>query len=134
MQILAVLSKHADLQLHSQDVHVSTVGGIKVSEPAADLAVAMAVASSFRDQPLPHNCAFVGEIGEDTCLAKSGAVWALMHSVTLGQVSVKSFGASKSSHARMHSWTGKTAAADVCAMPKQWLEAVMCCAANFSLE
>ena len=70
--ILAVLSKHAHLQLHSQDLHINVVGGMTVVEPATDLAVAMAVASSFYEQPTPADCAVVGEIGEWPCKPVDG--------------------------------------------------------------
>ncbi|KAK9814896.1 hypothetical protein WJX73_001585 [Symbiochloris irregularis] len=61
--ILAALSKHAGLQLHSQDLHINVVGGMAVKEPAADLAMAMAVASSDHDQPIKTGYVFLGEIG-----------------------------------------------------------------------
>jgi len=60
--LLAVLEKRARLPLSSHDVYVSTVGGIRVVEPGADLAVALAVASAARDAALPANLAAVGEI------------------------------------------------------------------------
>lgn len=61
--LLAVLGKRVGLPLHNQDVFVNVVGGLKISEPAADLAVAAAIASSFRERPIPRDLAFVGEIG-----------------------------------------------------------------------
>jgi len=61
--ITAVLSKRIGLKLGDQDVFVNVVGGLKVSEPAADLAIAAAIASSVRDRPVLADCAFVGEIG-----------------------------------------------------------------------
>ena len=51
--LLAVLEKRVGLELLSDDVFVSVVGGIEVPEPAADLGVAAAIASSFRNRPLP---------------------------------------------------------------------------------
>ncbi|OJX65589.1 MAG: DNA repair protein RadA [Micrococcales bacterium 73-13] len=60
--LLAVLEKRARLPLSSHDVYVSTVGGIRVTEPGADLAIALAVASAARDAPLPADLAAVGEI------------------------------------------------------------------------
>jgi DNA repair protein RadA/Sms len=61
--LLAVLEKRVGLALLSDDVFVSVAGGLDVSEPAADLGVAAAVASSFRNRPLaPHTAAF-GEVG-----------------------------------------------------------------------
>jgi DNA repair protein RadA/Sms len=61
--LVAVLSKRVGLGLGTQDVFVNVVGGLKVSEPAADLAVAVAIASSFRNQPVATDLAIVGEIG-----------------------------------------------------------------------
>ena len=61
--VLAVLEKRAGLQLASRDVFINLPGGIRVEEPAADLAIALAVASSYLDRPLPAQAAFLGEIG-----------------------------------------------------------------------
>jgi len=61
--LVAVLSKRVGLGLGTQDVFVNVVGGLKVSEPAADLAAAVAIASSFRNQPVASDLAIVGEIG-----------------------------------------------------------------------
>jgi len=60
--LLAVLEKRAKLRVSESDVYVSTVGGIRLTEPAADLAIALAIASAVRDQPLPAALAAVGEI------------------------------------------------------------------------
>jgi DNA repair protein RadA/Sms len=61
--LLAVLEKRVGLELQSDDVFVSVAGGLDVSEPAADLAVAAAVASSFRSRPLPEGTVVCGEVG-----------------------------------------------------------------------
>ena len=61
--LVAVLSKRMGLRLHDQDVFVNVVGGLRISEPAADLSVAIAIASSFRDRPVAHDLAIMGEIG-----------------------------------------------------------------------
>ena len=61
--ISAVLSKRMGLKLWEQDIFVNVVGGIKISEPASDLAMALAIASSFYDRPLPADLAIVGELG-----------------------------------------------------------------------
>jgi DNA repair protein RadA/Sms len=61
--ITAVLSKRIGLKLGDQDVFVNVIGGLKISEPAADLAIAAAIASSVRDRPVLADCAFIGEIG-----------------------------------------------------------------------
>ena len=61
--LIAVLSKRASVGLGSQDVYVNVVGGLKVGEPAVDLALALAIASSLRDQPLPADQVVFGELG-----------------------------------------------------------------------
>ncbi len=61
--IIAVLSRRVGLRLEDQDVFVNIVGGLRVSEPAADLAAAVAIASSLKNQPLPADMAFIGEVG-----------------------------------------------------------------------
>ncbi|MDZ7843443.1 MAG: DNA repair protein RadA [Anaerolineales bacterium] len=61
--ITAVLSRRTGINLSEQDVFVNVVGGLKISEPAADLAVAVAVASSVQDQPVRADTILVGEIG-----------------------------------------------------------------------
>lgn len=60
--ILAVLERRAGLRLSDSDVFVSTVGGVKITEPAADLAIALAIASAVQDKPISHNLAAFGEI------------------------------------------------------------------------
>ncbi len=61
--LVAVLSKRVGLRLSDQDVFVNVVGGLRVNEPAVDLAVAVAIASSFRNVPVATDLAVVGEIG-----------------------------------------------------------------------
>ena len=61
--ITAVLSKRAHVRLADQDVFVNVVGGLEVSEPAADLAVAAALASSARNRPVAADLALIGEVG-----------------------------------------------------------------------
>lgn len=61
--LLAVLEKRGGLNLSSADVYLNVIGGLRLDEPAADLPVALAIASSFRDQPLSDQLAAVGEIG-----------------------------------------------------------------------
>jgi DNA repair protein RadA/Sms len=61
--LVAVLQKRCGVRLHDQDVFVNIVGGLKVSEPAADLAVAVAIASSMRDMPVAPDLALIGEVG-----------------------------------------------------------------------
>jgi DNA repair protein RadA/Sms len=60
--VLAVLERRAGLKLSQADVYISTVGGIRLTEPAADLAIALAVASAIKDVALPSTLAAVGEI------------------------------------------------------------------------
>jgi DNA repair protein RadA/Sms len=60
---VAVLSRRAGLHLGEQDVFVNVVGGLKVDEPAADLAVAAAIASSSRDLPVRADTVLIGELG-----------------------------------------------------------------------
>jgi DNA repair protein RadA/Sms len=61
--ITAVLSRRIGLRLAEQDVFVNVVGGLKVSEPAADLSIAAAIASSSRDLPVRAETVLIGEIG-----------------------------------------------------------------------
>ena len=61
--ISAVLSKRMGLKLWEQDIFVNVIGGLKIAEPASDLAMAMAIASSYYDRPLPADLAIVGEVG-----------------------------------------------------------------------
>jgi DNA repair protein RadA/Sms len=61
--LLAVLSRHAGIASFDQDVFVNAVGGVRIDEPAADLAVALAVVSSIRNRPLPRGLVVFGEIG-----------------------------------------------------------------------
>jgi DNA repair protein RadA/Sms len=61
--ISAVLSKRVGLKLHEQDIFVNVIGGLKVDEPASDLAMAAAMASSYYDKPVPADLALVGEVG-----------------------------------------------------------------------
>jgi DNA repair protein RadA/Sms len=61
--LAAVLSKRVGLRLFDQDIFVNVVGGLRINEPAADLALALAVASSFQNLPLPGDLAAVGEVG-----------------------------------------------------------------------
>ncbi len=63
LQVIAVLERRAGLSFAGQDVLVSVAGGLKVSEPAVDLPLAMALASAVSDRPVPLNVAAFGEIG-----------------------------------------------------------------------
>ncbi len=61
--LLAVLHRHAGIACFDQDVFVNAVGGVRITEPAADLAVLMAIVSSLRNRPLPAKLVVFGEIG-----------------------------------------------------------------------
>jgi DNA repair protein RadA/Sms len=61
--LLAVLHRHGGLMTGDQDVFVNVVGGVKVLETSADLALLLAVVSSFKDQSLPHDLMVFGEVG-----------------------------------------------------------------------
>jgi len=61
--LISVLSKRAGLNLSNQDVIVNIVGGLKATDPALDLAVCLAIASSFSNQPVGRKLAAVGEVG-----------------------------------------------------------------------
>ena len=61
--LLAVLDKRAGLSFGQLDVFLNVVGGVRLQEPAGDLAVAAALASSVYDRALPHEAVFVGEVG-----------------------------------------------------------------------
>lgn len=61
--LLAVLHRHGGLMLGDQDVFVNVVGGVKVTETSADLALLLAIVSSYRDHPLPRDMIVFGEVG-----------------------------------------------------------------------
>jgi DNA repair protein RadA/Sms len=61
--VLAVLERRGGRRIGDKDVYVSTVGGVRLTEPASDLAVSLAVASAATDQPLPGDLVAVGEVG-----------------------------------------------------------------------
>ncbi|MEJ2749450.1 MAG: DNA repair protein RadA, partial [Anaerolineae bacterium] len=61
--LTAVLTRRVHIPLHEKDVFINVIGGLQINEPAADLAVAVAVASSVKDRPIHADMAFVGEVG-----------------------------------------------------------------------
>ena len=61
--LLAVLHRHGGLHLGDQDVFINIVGGVKITETAADLALLIATLSSFRNQALPRDLVVFGEVG-----------------------------------------------------------------------
>ncbi|MCI9656742.1 MAG: DNA repair protein RadA [Lawsonibacter sp.] len=63
MLLLAVLEKRGGLMVGSCDAYLNVIGGLYLEEPAADLAAVLALASSFRDKPVPNDLAAIGEVG-----------------------------------------------------------------------
>ena len=61
--LLAVLEKRGGLLLSNCDAYMNVIGGLDLEEPAADLAAILAMASSFRDKPVPHDLTAIGEVG-----------------------------------------------------------------------
>lgn len=61
--IMAVLEKRVGLMLQNQDAYLKAAGGVKLDEPAVDLAIAVSVASSYRDKPTKSTDCFIGELG-----------------------------------------------------------------------
>ena len=71
--VLAVLESHGGLKLGQYDIYLNVAGGLRVAEPAADLAAAAALVSSLTGAPLPHDAVYFGEI------ALSGSVRPVAH-------------------------------------------------------
>jgi DNA repair protein RadA/Sms len=83
--LLAVLDRRAGLSLATDDVYVNVAGGMRVDEPAADLAIVAAVASSLRNRPLPADVVVFGEVGlAGEVRAASQAVARLREAAQLG--------------------------------------------------
>src|SRR5699024_6304635 len=61
--LMAVLEKRVGLMLQNQDIYIKVAGGVKLDEPSIDLAVAVSIASSFRDQPSHPVAILIGEVG-----------------------------------------------------------------------
>jgi DNA repair protein RadA/Sms len=61
--ITAVLEKRAKLPVGANDIYLSTVGGMRLTDPSSDLAVALAIASAYTDLPMPANAVAIGEVG-----------------------------------------------------------------------
>jgi DNA repair protein RadA/Sms len=61
--LLAVLHRHAGIVCFDQDVFINAVGGVRIQEPAADLAIMLAIISSLRNKPLPAKLVAFGEVG-----------------------------------------------------------------------
>ena len=61
--LIAVMEKRAGLRLSTFDTYINVIGGLRLDEPGADLPVALAIASSYRDKPIDNNLVAIGEIG-----------------------------------------------------------------------
>eukprot|EP00887_Chlorella_sp_A99_P001326 scaffold14.g1326.t1 len=61
--LLAVLGKHTEMRPYAVDVHLNVTGGLEMTEPATDLAVTLAIASSYFEQPIARDVAAIGEVG-----------------------------------------------------------------------
>ena len=77
--LTAVLSKRVGMDLSDQDVFVNVVGGMTIDEPAADLAVACAIASGFRNRPVWADLVFIGEVGLSGELRSTGQLARRLH-------------------------------------------------------
>ena len=73
------MSKRLGLKLWEQDIFVNVIGGMRISEPASDLAMALAIASSYHDRALPADIALVGEVGLSGELRRVGQLAARLH-------------------------------------------------------
>jgi DNA repair protein RadA/Sms len=83
--MLAVLQRHAKISLHDRDVYAATVGGVRIIEPAVDLALALAVASAAKDRPAPGDLVALGEVGLAGEVRPVGAIGArLQEAARLG--------------------------------------------------
>ncbi|HAJ36100.1 MAG TPA: DNA repair protein RadA [Chloroflexi bacterium] len=80
--LTAVLSKRVGIDLSDQDIFVNVVGGMRVDEPAADLAIAVAIASSFRNRPVHADLAIMGEVGLSGELRSVGQLARRLHEAT----------------------------------------------------
>ncbi|MCF7906749.1 DNA repair protein RadA [Patescibacteria group bacterium] len=61
--LIAVLIQRLKLNLNQQDIHINIVGGLRVKEPAIDLAVCLAIFSAYKNEPFPSHCSVFGEVG-----------------------------------------------------------------------
>lgn len=61
--VIAVLEKRCKLSLGTNDIYINVIGGIKINEPAVDLAIAISIVSSFKNVVIPNNSVFIAEIG-----------------------------------------------------------------------
>ncbi len=77
--LAAVLSKRVGINLSDQDIFVNIVGGMRINEPAADLSIAVAIASSYRNKPVHADLAIVGEVGLSGELRSVGQLARRLH-------------------------------------------------------
>jgi DNA repair protein RadA/Sms len=80
--VLAVVERRGRLPLGSREVYASTVGGVRLVEPAADLAIALAVAGAARDRPLPGDLVAIGEVSLSGEIRPVGAIAARLQEAT----------------------------------------------------
>jgi DNA repair protein RadA/Sms len=80
--VLAVVERRGQLPLGSREVYASTVGGVRLVEPAADLAIALAVAGAARDRPLPGDLVAIGEVSLSGEIRPVGAMVARLQEAT----------------------------------------------------
>ncbi len=108
LQVLAILERRADVGLGTYDVYVSVAGGVRVTEPAVDLPLALALASSRSDRPLPADAVAFGEVG------LTGDVRGVPHAeARLREAArmgfARSFGPELQGHRRSRAWSGSLA-------------------------
>ncbi|MBN1912858.1 MAG: DNA repair protein RadA [Candidatus Omnitrophica bacterium] len=83
--LIAVLEKRMGLHLEVEDIFVNIAGGIKVEDPAADLAVALAISSAFTDKIMPADMAIIGEVGlSGEVRSVSQVIWRIKEAQKLG--------------------------------------------------
>jgi DNA repair protein RadA/Sms len=73
------LTKRMGLKLWEHDIFVNVIGGMKINEPASDLAMAVAIASSYYDRPVPADIAIVGEVGLSGEVRRVGQIGARLN-------------------------------------------------------
>jgi DNA repair protein RadA/Sms len=83
--IAAILERRAGIRLHDKDIYANVIGGIQLKETAADLAIAVAIASSVKDRPVHADVAFIGELGLSGEIRSVNQIdWRLKEAAKLG--------------------------------------------------
>ncbi len=83
--IAAILERRAGIRLHDKDIYANVIGGIQLQETAADLAIAVAIASSVKDRPVHADVAFIGELGLSGEIRSVNQIdWRLKEAAKLG--------------------------------------------------